>query len=421
MALAWNGYFNIGGTSVQYEYRYAVMNRSEVTVHVRLELRLKPLADLNGHIDHEVLIYGGSYEGSASNLRVRIKNDDTAWQRDTWTAWFRVFDSNVSIGIDENMVYICPGVGLEPYTFSEEYGALGDGTDVGSYPRPSAASGVTVTPTAINVAQQNSIGTTVRWNAAMGASSYRVYLNNGTDMTTYKTVGSYSTASCTFNPKQMWVNGANWTSTEFRDGMSLYVGVEPYNSSGVGAGEVTWAGPIVYYEDKTYSPSTCFIVGWLGTRNELLHWGEDGVRIYVGDWAEGSYPIERFELRRQDGVTLAWNVADMSEDSIGKYIVLDFAKWGVVNQYVRFELRPYDSMGHAAYLPSGSFLKFSVKFCGGTMSLYGKPEWGGDEDSYRHADGDETWRSGLAYVYDGGAWRRAAAVYVYTGTGWATL
>lgn len=417
-----------------------------------------------------------------------------------WHGPYVVFDKDVPIGLDDSKLYIVPCITrppclYNPYDFDGEWTpsldktnwegrdgywrpfdkdeypwywyyydhscsedmAFGNnkdlefldsdsGIDIGKYPRPSNVTGLSVSPNRIDVANQNTASVTVSWKAATNASGYKVCISKGSkDAANSKSVAPNATGtSVSFNPKQSFVGGSGWKNAELKDGDTFYIGVRPHDSASVESTGWSWVGPVTYYETKSASPSGGFIVGRNGRKNECALAGET-CKVYFSGWSNGSYPIERFVLRRQDGAEVSWKASEtVSSDSLGKYVQKAVAGWERANQDVTFELRAYNTKGQevytASYNTSGSgdkWFRFSVKYYGGVVYVYGKSSYLGNDTAYSKLSGSPSWRQGLCRVYgrsryygddaayarlqDSPAWHEAALVFVWTGKKWGNL
>ena len=439
------------------------------------------------------------------------EGDSWLWEEDSydyagnnWHGWYTVFDKDIKIDVDESEIFIVPCITrppclYDPYNFDGEWTpsldktnweghsgywrpfgadeypwywyfydhepsedmafgnnrnleALGDGTNIGKYPRPANVTGFSVTPTRIDVSEQDSKSVKLSWNKATNASGYEICISkgsktawNGSDTSTVKLVASNATGtSLNFNPKQAFVGGTNWKSTELKDGDKFYIGIRSHDSAWVRSTSWTWVGPVTYYEVLSTAPTSCFVVGRNGVRNECLFIGET-LKIYFSGQTNGSYPIDRFVLRRQDGVELSWKASEKtSSDSLGKYVTKALAGWSRANQTVSFELRAYNTKNRevrlASYNSSGTgdkWFKFDVKFYGGVMYVYGKSSYTGNEGAYNKLSGGESWEQGMCRVYgkssytgndtaygnlsDSESWHDAEMVYVWNGKKWSSL
>lgn len=415
-----------------------------------------------------------------------------------WHGWYTVFDKDINIDVDESKIYIVPCITrppclYDPYDFDGEWTprldktnwegesgywrpfgddeypwywyhydhecaedmafgnnrwlqALDDGTDIGAYPRPANVTGLSVTPSRIDVAGQDFTSVKLSWNKSVNATGYEICISKGE-----KNPGSArlltsnaDVNSLTFNPKQAFVGGTNWKSTELKDGDEFYIGVRAHDSAWVRSTEWSWVGPISYYEVPSTAPTDCFVIGRNGVRNECLFIGET-LKIYFSGWRNGSYPIFRFVLRRQDGVELSWPAGEVpSSDALGKYVVKALAGWSKANQSVSFELRAYNTKGREVWLSSynpstggDKWFRFNVKFYGGVLYVYGKSTYTGDDAAYSKLKDGNSWRQGMCRVYGkpsytgsdasyasqpgSESWHDAEMVYVWNGKNWSSL
>jgi len=436
---------------------------------------------------------------------------------DNWHGWYTVFDGIVPIGIDDDRLYVVPVITRPPckynrYSFDGEWtprldvtcweGQTGywrpwgktewsssgssywyysdhtagqdmafgnnksckplmdkndgrDGIYIGTYDRPADVVGSSITPSKIDVAEQDDEGktVTVKWNAANLATGYEVAIMRDADNPSpFSNVGGVSRivdanvsgTSISFNPKAAFFGGTNWRSKgPMEDGDRFYVAVRSHDKEFVTSRNFTVLGPIEYFEVKSSAPSDCFIVGRNGKRNELLFKGETA-RIYYSGEKDGSYPIAQYCLRRQDGKELRWDASEtLSSDSIGSYVTKAVAGWSVPNASVSFELRAYNTRGGevclGSYNESGSgpkWFSFSVWFYGGIMYVWGKKSYDGDDAAYSKL-GAAGWHEGLARVWgkrywlgneasyralgDEPAWHEAELVYVWDGSRWRSM
>lgn len=400
MAATLSGYTNALGPSVQYEYREGVSNRTDSSVRLLLEMRVKPSANISVQVSHGTRAYVEGSSGFTYRETV-MKGDGLTWDAGKWSGWMVVFDDNVPIGVDDKVLHLKTCIGANPFSYVEPDDALGGGIDIGVYQRPSKTSISSVEPRSIDVGAQNHKTVTVSWKAVSG-STYRVYVNTVASASGAKVVEANSSAtSCTFNPK---VHFAGGSSVEVPIGTQYYIGVETRDSSNVSASEIAWSAPIAYVGNQSFSPSFAKVVGWNGVDNEIACRGERNVKLYYSGDHEGSYPIVRYVLVRQDGVEVEWSPSDVKVDSNGTYTLLDLGAWDVQNDDVNFRVGAYDSRGRVLYARNGLQFTFDVRFYGGLLSVY-----------------DNGWRNGFCWVYDGFDWQRVESVYVYTGTSWETM
>lgn len=328
-----------------------------------------------------------------------------------------------------------------------------DGINVGAYPRPADVSGVIVSPVSIDVAEQDTRNVVVSWSPSNLASGYRIAITNDPDDgNPFSNVpgksavisSNYRDTSITFNPKEKFENSLNWQLSEVMDGDAFYVVVQAQDNAFVTSRSWTVAGPITYYERKSSAPDDCFIVGRNGQPNEVLFKGETA-RIYYSGQEDGSYPISRYCLVRQDGKELWWDASEEAGyDDLGGYVVKAVEGWPVPNESVSFELRAYNSKNRPVYLSSYNetgegdmWFSFQVRFYGGILYVYGKESYTGDDESYDAGSGAEEWHEGLCRVYgkryfygsnasynalsDSPTWHEAELVYVWDGSAWRSL
>ena len=220
--------------------------------------------------------------------------------------------------------------------------------------------------------------------------------------------------------------------------------VVPHDSAWIESAGVSWTPAVTYYEILSEAPTSCFVVGRRGIRNDIFFKGEDANIYYSGE-ANGSYPIQSICLRRQDGLELWWNHSERSSrDSLGLFVRKTIAAWARPNQDVTFELRAYNTRGREVWLKSynqsrtgAKWYTFKIHFYGGIMYVYGKSAYDGDETKYAYLGGSTKWNEGLARVWgkkeyfgddaaynaltDSPKWHESALVYVHDGSRWRSL
>ena len=379
--------------------------------------------------------------------------DKTCWQGQSgyWRPWGNSWWSSSPYEYFYYTDHTCPqdmAFGNNQYCqpLSDPYDGQ-DGIRIGTYPRPEMVSGTTFSPSRIDVAEQDTAEVAVSWLPATNAVAYTVavmrdpdnqdpFVNRpGESMVVSQ---NYVGTSISFNMKAQIFGGTNWMQHEIMDGERFYIAVRAHDNANIESVGFAVIGPVTYYERKSVAPNGCFVIGRNGERNQILFKGEPNVRLYWSGESNGSYPIERYCLRRQDGVELWWNASEpVKRDINGRYIVKAISGWDRPNEDVSFELRAYNTMGREVYLANGGWFSFSVRFYGGILYVYGKESYVGSEPDY---DGDasaERWHEGLARVWgkryfygnensyralsDEPTWHEAELVYVWDGNRWRSL
>ena len=382
------------GFDVEFEYRYNVQSRNASNVRVIVDAHFAPTQPLLG-VEHEIAVRVG--DGTSFVKRMTLPDIPEG----SWCDWITVFDSTAAAGVDDDTLSLASDIGFAGFPYRG--GVLDDTFDMGGYHRIEGAAACHVVPLRIDVARQDSTDVRVSWPSVLGADSYRVYINGERSLARAKVVVANSKeTSVVFNPKNAYL-GTYGAKSTFQAGFTLHIAVEPYDSYGVPAKSETWGEPLVYGEVASCAPTSAYLIGALGDVNELAFDGEDGVVFYYSGESNGSYPISRFVLRRQDGAEVSWKPSDTMDDGDMRQVVVDLSGWSKPNEYVQFELRAYNEVNAPVYMPDGKWLRFSVKFYGGVIRAY-----------------DDGWQRGLAWVHDGINWRRAYSVSVYSG-GWKSL
>lgn len=371
--------------------------------------------------------------------------DKTCWQGQTgyWRPWGQSWWSSSPYEYFYYTDHVCP----QDMAFGNNFNCEplidpNDGSDgiyIGRYPRPGKVVGASVSPSRIDVAEQDAAEVTASWADAENAVAYAVAVMRDPDIEdpfvnrpgeSMVVAQNYVGTSISFNLKSQIFGGTNWMSREIFDGEQFYIAVRSQDNAGITSDGFAVIGPITYYEVKSIAPSDCFVIGRNGERNQILFKGEDGVKVYWSGESDGSYPIERYCLRRQDGVELWWNASDdTARDINGRYILKSMVGWCVPNEDVVFEIRAYNTKGREVYLRDGGWFSFSVRFYGGIMYVHGKDSYVGDDSAYVSDQSDEQWHEGLARVWgkryfygnensyralsDEPAWHEAELVYVW--------
>lgn len=506
MAFAWSGATQSNGRpATLYEYRRTFSNRTANSIHLKLELRVR-MRDRSAYfsfqIAHETKVYGGAIGRNERYQWAWVKQGRGWWGHqgssgdgwlwtvgsydyygDNWHGWYTVFDQDVPLGVDDDMVYIVPCITRPPVLYDKATGngggwtpsldknnwqgstgywrpfgpdeypwyfyhydhpceedlafgnnrwlePLGGGTNVGKYVRPGKATGAKVSPDRIDVSLQDSGTVDISWKAASGAAGYSVVVCKGArDASKAKVVvNNIAATKMSVNPKKAWVGGTNWKSTEIMDGETFYFGIVPHDAAWVTpaaeyADSITWVGPVTYYEAKSASPDSGFLLGKRGERNWVIFTGET-CKVYYSGQFDGSYPIAKLVLRRSDGVEVSWKPSEAKSDSLGRYVVRDISGWPKAGDDVVFELRAYNTKNRPVYLASYNggateekWLKIIVRYYGGTLYVWGKSAFNGNETEYARRSGNAGFNEGVCRVWDGEAWLEAETVYVWNGDG----
>lgn len=469
MSIPWSGATQSNGVpGTYYEYRAEYSNRTEKSIRVKLQIRLRMQwysSYYSFRIAHECKVNGvyqyadikttrrfwghqweGSYYGGGEFY---WQAGDYNYDGTNWHGWYTVFDGNVPIGLDDDTVEIVPCITQPPITGLGQGGiyatnyqditnwegrrgvwrpfgsdemrgsyksracpedgcwlnnrnveGLSGGLKVGKYQRPANASGIVLSPSRIDVAEQDSRAVTGSWGRAQRASGYRLYLSKSSSGASSRSIGSVSRNSATFHPR------IGLKLDEMVDGDEVYLGVRPYDSNGVESTRTVWGGPARYFEAPSEAPDEAYLVGRNGEPNRILYKGERAVLHYSGE-SDGSYPIETFELhRKSDGASVRWARGNASEsaDAAERLVSLSIPGVERPNVVERWELRAYNTKGRPVYKEDGTWLEIEVDYYGGVVFVH-----------------DAGWHEGICWVYSGGSWHEAEAVYVRKGGEWKTL
>lgn len=459
-----------GSPSTYYEYEVVASNRRADKVHIQLKLwvRMKNFSNyfsfaigheckVNGVYQYHVFKndrkwWGHQWEGDYSGYWKKGSYD---YNGSNWHGPYTVFDGDVPIGLDDGYVHIVPcivrppitglgGTGIyakndmdktnwkgrkgvwRPWGTDEQRGswanralthdmAFGNnkslqelGTDsgywIGVYPRPSVVKGLSLSPQTIDVAKQDAQAVLAKWDASQRAKGYKVYIAKDAPGSRSKGCGSTAARSMSIAPR------AKLGLSELFHGDKVYVGVVSYDSAGVEAKKVSWAGPVNYFENLSEAPNSGYVLGKKRERNKILYRGEPNVEIRYSGTRDGSYPIKRYELVRiSDGYKIGWSRS--SEISIAAaaeklFRASSFPGVARPRKSSVWELRCYNTKERPVYMKgTKSWLRISVYYYGGVLYVY---------------DGGR-WHEGIAWVYDSGKWHEADAVHVHRNGDWKTL
>lgn len=265
---------------------------------------------------------------------------------------------------------------------------------------PMAPTSVSVTPSKIDVAAQDSQSINATWNAGSEASEYIVYIAKG-NTSNKKKVGKAAERKRTLLPK-------SYFSSTIVDGDKFYIGVASVDNTG-DVSSIKWSSAVEYYDRLSYAPSSIKIVGRRKTVNDVYYKGETCEVTYSG-MSNGSYPIVRFELHRDTGgILLTWQQVNATPKGGSTYSIKKGIPWiSSPDSRERWELRTFDSRNKEVFMRNGGRLSFEVYYYGGIIFV---------------RDSKAKWREGETYVYDSSAkkWKRADVVWIYTRNGWKSL
>lgn len=477
MGISWGeAYTQSGGrpqTLYQYyaEYSDRRHDRVRIRLYVRVRLRyyssyfsfrITHAAKVNGvYQDAEIkstrAFWGHQWEGSYDDV-----GDFDWWEGSydydgsNWHGWYKVFDGDVPVGVDDTSVEIRPCITREPITgpgnpygegyphgwnnqdhtnwadsagvwrpwrdtaYIGSYAWRRNGVDacflnnrwceplspsfgIPAYPRPSVIGHIAVSPTRVDVAVQETKKITASWSPSSNARGYKVWMKKNGAHRTY--LGTTSACHYSVNPFVVYKR------KEIFDGDKFSFVVMPYDSNGIEARRETESDTCQYYEIPSYAPNSGYVMGRKGTKNEILFKGEDSstARIFYSGMKDGSYPVYTYQLvRNEDGATITW--AD--SQGIGTnptYIARAIA--GVQRPRVTkvWTLKAFNTKNRPCYMKDTKkkWLQISIKYYGGVVYAY-------DAENGK-------WREGLANVYADGEWHESDSLYVYKSGEWLTL
>lgn len=456
-----------------YEYHVETWGRTSSSVHVRLSLYLwmgTYSSYYSFRIAHETMANGvyqysdikttRRFWGHERSVGTSYFDVDDFWFA-SWDDWydgtfrhgpFVVFDGDVPMGLDDEVLDIIPcitqppitniGDGIyawnsqdhtgwrgepgywRPFGPDEQWGSYawepnswsgcflnnrycqpleGDGIDIGRYPRPAACRNLVLSPSRVDVRGQDSTPLVARWDAAARAARYAVRLERLPKGATEWILDDWQyvrDAQVSMLPK------SRLSTKEILDGDRYRVTVQSVDSSGVWSAESTTSGVTTYYEVASHAPTNAYLVGRRGERNEIIYKGESA-RLWFDGWFDGSYPIAKLSLTRQDGVS-----TDILPSSISNTThheespkTLDIPPYHP-NRKVTFELRAWNTMGRPVYVDGDMSAKrwysFEVDYYGAVASV-----WTGS-----------SWREGVVWVWDGTEWHEGSELFMWDGSQW---
>lgn len=401
--------------------------------------------------------WSGSYYGGGDFY---WQYGDSLYDGSAWKGWFTVFNGTVPIGVDDGQLHIVPcitrppicglgGSGIyaanaqdinnwqgaqgywRPWNADEHIGTYAwracpndgcflnnrnleelAGTWIGVYPRPAAPTTVSATPSEIEIIRAAEQRVTVSWNRCNGAQRYDIFVYRG------ETPPSAATGdnAAQYAKLVQSVNGIDTITADVDPSVVynldtddiLYFGVRSYDGQAYSK-NITWSGPVHYFEIPSVAPSDLYCIGRRGTRNEVLCAGET-VRFYYSGWFDGSYPISRYELIGSiDGLVKSWNASDALDGSTPNEKAVDVTlKRQHPKTIQTFTIRAYDTKGRLILNSEDKETTCDVEYYGGLVWRYDVPN-------------SAKWHQGLVHIYKDGAWHETEGVYVYVRGRWRTL
>jgi len=264
-------------------------------------------------------------------------------------------------------------------------------------PPPSNAS---ITPSLIDVAEQDLIRPNLLWSVVSNATGYNSYFirrNNGVELNATSTLNMGNTTSYPVNPFRV----------EYMDKDELHGWIQSYNLGGAGAwkpnsGRIS-ADPLItrYYERYSYAPTDAYLMGRRG-KNLISFRGEQSTLFFTG-WSEGSYPIDYFILKREDGREWKFWKRDVQTSGAYNTISLFIDKVVKPNSILWYELQAWNTKGRPVYMKNGEWFRWDIRHWGCAISV---------------KDHDGRWREGIGWIFTPQGWRLGDACYVFDGTKW---
>ena len=476
MGISWGEAYCQSNGSPQTLYKYTaeysdrrfdrVRIRLYVSVRMRyyssyFSFRITHAAKVNGvYQDAEIkssrAFWGHQWEGSYDDV-----GDFDWWEGSydyngaNWHGWYKVFDGDVPVGVDDTSVTIQPCITREPITgpgnpYGTGYphgtnsldktnwqGCSGvwrpwrDTAQIGSwawrnlnvdaaflnnrwldslspnfripaYPRPNPITTVKISPSRVDVAIQERKSLTATWSAPSNATGYKVWMKkNGANKVYLGT-----TTACKYSVNPYVVYGRK----EIFDKDKFTFVVMPYDRNGIEAVRTTESSACEYYEIPSYAPNAGYVTGRKGTKNEILFKGEgaDTATIFYSGMEDGSYPVCTYQLVRDDGVTITW--ADSEGTGIAPASVRR-AIAGVQRPRTTrtWTLKAFNTKNRPCYMKgtNNKWLQISITYYGGVIYVYDEP--------------NNKWHEGLARVYVDKTWYESDAMFVYRNGEWLTL
>lgn len=477
MSISWGEAYceSNGVPQTLYKYTAEYSNRRYNYVHIKLyvsvrmryyssyfSFRITHAAKVNGvYQDAEIkstrAFWGHQWEGSYDDV-----GDFDWWygsydyDGSNWHGWYKVFDGDVPVGVDDTSVDIRPCITREPITGpGNPYGtgyphgtnyldktnwegnsgvwrpwrdtahigswawsaltqdgcflnnrnceSLSPAFSIPAYPRPAVLGPVIISPTKVDVGVQETKNLTAIWSPSSYAAGYKVWMKKSDGSKVY--LGT--TTWCKYSANPFVVFGKN----EIFDKEKFSFVVMPYDKNGVEALRPTESNTCEYYEIPSYAPNNGYVIGRKGTKNEILFKGEDAstAKIFYSGMEDGSYPIYTYQLvRNEDGVTVTW--AD--SEGIGfnpTYVTRAIA--GVQRPRVTktWTLKAFNTKNRPCYMKgtTNQWLQIDITYYGGVV--------------YAYDSRNKKWHEGLARVYVDGKWYEADAMFVYKNGEWLTL
>ena len=279
----------------------------------------------------------------------------------------------------------------------------GDGVRIGKYPRPSACRNLILSPSSMDVQYQDSTPIVARWDSAARAAQYAVKLERlPKGETTWVSDDWQYTRDTQISimPKSRIPSGEIFDSDQYR------VIVQSVDSSGVWSSSSTTSNTTTYYEIASHAPTNAYLMGRRGKQNEIIYRGESA-KLYFDGWFDGSYPIAKLSLVRQDSVSVDILPSVVSNttrhEESPKTVDIPAYK---PNRKITFELRAWNTMGRPVYvdgdLSTKKWFTFEVEYYGAVASV-----WTG-----------AAWQEGIVWVWDGTEWHEGSELFVWNGSQW---